>query len=136
MRIYGGAAVFAMLLTLLLIWFVSRAVVGPVRRLTAAAREMSQRQLPALVEQLRTGGDVSTIKPTKVTMIAAMLIAWAGGYMPLVGYIGVLAVISVVSIVPLREAAGIPLAQLEEEYAEADDDATFASVTVRGDQTA
>ena len=50
MRIYGGVAVFAMLLTLLLIWFVSRAVVGPVRRLTAAAREMSQRQLPALVE--------------------------------------------------------------------------------------
>ena len=47
-----------MLLTLLLIWFVSRAVVGPVRRLTAAAREMSQRQLPALVESLRTGGDV------------------------------------------------------------------------------
>ena len=57
-RIYGGAAVFAMFLTLLLIWFVSRAVVGPVRRLTAAAREMSQRQLPALVESLRTGGDV------------------------------------------------------------------------------
>ena len=42
----------------LLIWFVSRAVVGPIRRLTAAAREMSQRQLPALVESLRTGGDV------------------------------------------------------------------------------
>ena len=40
------AAVFAMFLTLLLIWFVSRAVVGPLRRLTAAAREMSQRQLP------------------------------------------------------------------------------------------
>jgi hypothetical protein len=39
-RIYGGLAAFAMLLTLLLIWFVSRAVVGPVRRLTAAAREM------------------------------------------------------------------------------------------------
>jgi signal transduction histidine kinase len=65
-RIYGGAAVFAMFLTLLLIWFVSRAVVGPVRRLTAAAREMSQRQLPALVELLRTGGDVSTIKPTVI----------------------------------------------------------------------
>jgi signal transduction histidine kinase len=65
-RVYGGAAVFAMLLTLLLIWFVSRAVVGPVRRLTAAAREMSQRQLPALVESLRTGGDVSALKPTRI----------------------------------------------------------------------
>jgi signal transduction histidine kinase len=65
-RIYGGLAAFAMFLTLLLIWFVSRAVVGPVRRLTAAAREMSQRQLPALVEQLRTGGDVSEIQPTRI----------------------------------------------------------------------
>ncbi len=65
-RIYGGAAVFAMLLTLMLIWFVSRAVVGPVRRLTAAAREMSQRQLPALVESLRTGGDVSAVQPTRI----------------------------------------------------------------------
>ncbi|MFI5052972.1 MAG: nitrate- and nitrite sensing domain-containing protein, partial [Acidimicrobiia bacterium] len=65
-RIYGGAAVFAMLLTLLLIWFVSRAVVRPVRRLTAAAREMSQRQLPALVESLRTGGDVSALAPTRI----------------------------------------------------------------------
>jgi signal transduction histidine kinase len=65
-RLYGGAAVFAMLLTLLLIWFVSRAVVGPVRRLTAAAREMSQRQLPALVESLRTGGDVSALQPTRI----------------------------------------------------------------------
>ncbi len=65
-RLYGGAAVFAMLLTLMLIWFVSRAVVGPVRRLTAAAREMSQRQLPALVESLRTGGDVSAVQPTRI----------------------------------------------------------------------
>jgi signal transduction histidine kinase len=65
-RLYGGAAVFAMLLTLLLIWFVSRAVVGPVRRLTAAAREMSQRQLPALVESLRTGGDVGDVQPTHI----------------------------------------------------------------------
>ena len=51
--IYGGGAVFAMLLTLALIWFVARAVVRPVRRLTAAAREMSQTQLPQLVELLR-----------------------------------------------------------------------------------
>ena len=65
-RLYGGAAVFAMLLTLGLMWFVSKAVVGPVRRLTAAAREMSQQQLPALVESLRTGGDVSTVTPTVI----------------------------------------------------------------------
>jgi HAMP domain-containing protein len=65
-RLYGGAAVFAMLLTLGLMWFVSKAVVGPVRRLTAAAREMSQEQLPALVESLRTGGDVSAITPTVI----------------------------------------------------------------------
>ena len=65
-RKYGGAAVFAMLLTLGLMWFVSKAVVGPVRRLTAAAREMSQKQLPALVDALRTGGDVSTITPTVI----------------------------------------------------------------------
>jgi signal transduction histidine kinase len=65
-RIYGGAAVFAMFLTLLLIWFVSRAVVGPVRRLTAAAREMSQRQLPALVESLRTGADLDAIQPVQI----------------------------------------------------------------------
>ncbi|SAL76172.1 MFS transporter [Caballeronia telluris] len=85
----------------------------------------------SLAYQLAT---VSWSGPTP--MIAAMLIAWAGGYMPLVGYIGVLAVISVVSIVPLREAAGIPLAQLDKEYAEADDDAPFVSGTARGDQTA
>ncbi|MFN8025198.1 MAG: nitrate- and nitrite sensing domain-containing protein [Acidimicrobiia bacterium] len=65
-RLYGGAAVLAMLLTLGLMWFVSKAVVGPVRRLTAAAREMSQEQLPALVESLRTGADVSTITPTVI----------------------------------------------------------------------
>lgn len=65
-RLYGGAAVLAMLLTLGLMWFVSKAVVGPVRRLTAAAREMSQEQLPALVESLRTGGDVSAITPTRI----------------------------------------------------------------------
>ena len=65
-RLYGGAAVFAMLLTLMLIWFVSNSLVGPLRRLTAAAREMSQRQLPALVESLRTGGEVGDIQPTLI----------------------------------------------------------------------
>jgi signal transduction histidine kinase len=65
-RLYGGAAVFAMLLTLMLIWFVSNSLVGPLRRLTAAAREMSQRQLPALVESLRTGGEVGDIRPTLI----------------------------------------------------------------------
>ncbi len=65
-RLYGGVAALAMLLTLGLMWFVSKAVVGPVRRLTAAAREMSQQQLPALVESLRTGGDLSAITPTHI----------------------------------------------------------------------
>lgn len=65
-RLYGGAAVFAMLLTLMLIWFVSNSLVGPLRRLTAAAREMSQRRLPALVESLRTGGEVGDIQPTLI----------------------------------------------------------------------
>jgi HAMP domain-containing protein len=65
-RLYGGAAVFAMLLTLMLIWFVSNSLVGPLRRLTAAAREMSQRQLPALVESLGSGGDVGDIQPTVI----------------------------------------------------------------------
>ena len=63
---YGGVAVFAMLLTLLLIWFVTRAVVRPVRKLTAAARDMSDRRLPQLVESLRNGGDVSLIEPVIV----------------------------------------------------------------------
>src|SRR5207249_4491278 len=60
-RIYGGLAVFAMLLTLLLIWFVSRAIVGPVRRLTAAAREMSQRQLELLDELERNEHDPAAL---------------------------------------------------------------------------
>ncbi len=64
--IYGGGAVLAMLLTLALIWFVARAVVRPVRRLTEAAREMSQTQLPQLVELLREGGDISGIEPTQI----------------------------------------------------------------------
>ena len=50
----------------LLIWFVTRAVVRPVRKLTAAARDMSGRRLPQLVESLRTGGDVSLIEPVIV----------------------------------------------------------------------
>ncbi|MGF6771811.1 MHS family shikimate/dehydroshikimate transporter-like MFS transporter [Paraburkholderia sp. GAS199] len=85
----------------------------------------------SLAYQLAT---VSWSGPTP--MIAAMLIAWAGGYMPLVGYIGVLAVISVLSIVPLREAAGIPLARLDEEDARAEEEARFHASGARGDQTA
>ena len=69
-RIYGGLTAFAMFLTLLLIWFVSRAVLGPIRRLTAAAREMSQRQLPALVESLRTGADISALQPTRIEVLS------------------------------------------------------------------
>src|SRR5262249_6650094 len=64
--IYGGGAVLAMLITLGLIWFVARAVVRPVRKLTDASREMSQKKLPQLVELLREGGDLSTIEPTRI----------------------------------------------------------------------
>jgi signal transduction histidine kinase len=64
--VYGGGAVLAMLLTLGLIWFAARAVVRPVRRLTEAAREMSQHQLPQLVELLREGGDLSAVEPTRI----------------------------------------------------------------------
>ncbi|BAN26288.1 MFS transporter [Caballeronia insecticola] len=78
----------------------------------------------SLAYQLAT---VSWSGPTPV--IAAMLIAWAGGYWPLVGYIVLLAVISVVSIIPLREAAGVELATLEEQdaaTARAEDAADYA----------
>jgi MFS transporter, MHS family, shikimate and dehydroshikimate transport protein len=67
----------------------------------------------SLAYQLAT---VSWSGPTPV--IAAMLIAWAGSYWPLIGYIGLLAIISVVAIVPLREAAGVDLAKLEEDDAD------------------
>ena len=72
----------------------------------------------SLAYQLAT---VAWSGPTPV--IAAMLIAWAGGYMVLVGYIVVLAVVSVVTIIPLREAAGVELARLDEQ------DAMMAEVT-------
>ena len=62
----GAYAIFAMLLTLALIWFVAHAVVRPLRKLTAAARDMSGRRLPQLVESMRTGGDVSLIEPVIV----------------------------------------------------------------------
>ncbi|MET0276654.1 MAG: HAMP domain-containing protein, partial [Acidimicrobiia bacterium] len=64
--IYGGLAVFAMLLTVALTWLVARAVVRPLRKLTDGAREISQQQLPQLVEQLRVGGDVSHIELTHI----------------------------------------------------------------------
>ena len=70
-RVYGGATVIAMLLTLGLIWFVSRTVIRPVRRLTRVAREMSRRRLPQLVEALRTGGDVSALLPTPIQVVVS-----------------------------------------------------------------
>jgi len=68
----------------------------------------------SLAYQLAT---VSWSGPTPV--VAAMLIAWAGGYWTLVAYIVVLAIISVVAIIPLREGAGIELAVLDAEDARA-----------------
>ena len=58
--LYGGATVFAMLFTIALIWIVARAVIRPLRKLTESAREMSQKQLPQLVESMRAGGEVDT----------------------------------------------------------------------------
>ena len=64
--VYGGLAVLAMLVTIALTWLVARAVVRPLRTLTENAREISQVQLPQLVEQLRVGGDVSAMEMTEV----------------------------------------------------------------------
>jgi MFS transporter, MHS family, shikimate and dehydroshikimate transport protein len=79
----------------------------------------------SLAYQLAT---VSWSGPTPV--IAAMLIAWAGGYMPLVGYIIVLAIISVVSIIPLREAAGVELSKLEQDIEADTSDAPAYTATI------
>ena len=59
--LYGGATVFAMLLTIALIWVVARAVIRPLRKLTESAREMSQKQLPQLVDSMRAGGEVDAV---------------------------------------------------------------------------
>ncbi len=64
--LYGGGAVFAMLATLAMTWFVVGAVLRPLRRLTAAAHHMSQRRLPQLVDSMRSGGDVTVIEPTPI----------------------------------------------------------------------
>ena len=64
--VYGGLAVLAMLVTIALTWIIARAVVRPLRTLTDNAREISQVQLPQLVEQLRVGGDVSAMELTEV----------------------------------------------------------------------
>jgi MFS transporter, MHS family, shikimate and dehydroshikimate transport protein len=50
--------------------------------------------------------------PTPI--LAAMFVMWAGGYWLLAAYIVVAAVISVLGIIPLREAAGVELASLED----------------------
>jgi MFS family permease len=52
--------------------------------------------------------------PTPI--LAAMFVLWAGGYWLLAGYIVLAAVISVLGIMPLREAAGVELSSLEEEF--------------------
>ena len=50
----------------LLIWFVSRAVVRPLRKLTAAAREMSQRQLPRSSSRCAPVARSSAIEPVRI----------------------------------------------------------------------
>ena len=61
MWLYGGATVLAMLLTIVLIWVVARAVIRPLRKLTESAREMSQKQLPQLVDSMRAGGEIDAV---------------------------------------------------------------------------
>jgi MFS transporter, MHS family, shikimate and dehydroshikimate transport protein len=56
--------------------------------------------------------------PTPI--LAAVLVAWAGNYLPLAGYIGLAAVISVSAIMLLREASGLELTSLEETPCEVD----------------
>jgi signal transduction histidine kinase len=51
----------AMLLTIALTWIVARAVIRPLRKLTESAREMSQKQLPQLVESMRAGGEIDAV---------------------------------------------------------------------------
>jgi len=50
--------------------------------------------------------------PTPI--LAALFVMWAGGYWLLAAYIVLAAVISVLGIMPLREAAGVELAALED----------------------
>jgi signal transduction histidine kinase len=64
--VYGGLAILAMLVTIAFTWMIARAVVRPLRTLTENAREISQVQLPQLVEQLRVGGDVSAMELSEV----------------------------------------------------------------------
>ncbi len=66
--LYGIYVVLAMLVTLGLTWYVVGAVLRPLRRLTAAARQMSQHQLPQLIESLRKGGDMTFVEPTPIAV--------------------------------------------------------------------
>lgn len=56
--IYGIGACSIILVVLVLAWVVVRSVNRPLRTLTNAAREMSERRLPRLVDSLRAGGDL------------------------------------------------------------------------------
>jgi signal transduction histidine kinase len=51
--LYGGLAIVALVAAGVLTLAIARAIVRPLRSLTAAAREVSQRQLPHLVDALR-----------------------------------------------------------------------------------
>ncbi|HEX9992919.1 MAG TPA: nitrate- and nitrite sensing domain-containing protein, partial [Acidimicrobiales bacterium] len=57
-RLYGAVAIGAVLLALVLALVVARSLTRPLRRLTAAAYQLSRERLPALVDALhRSGGE-------------------------------------------------------------------------------
>jgi signal transduction histidine kinase len=66
---YTVGALLAVLVALVAAWAVVRATTRPLQRLTKAAQDMSQRQLPQLVESLRRSGEptVDGLQPVKVS---------------------------------------------------------------------
>ena len=66
MRIYGGARCSRCSSRSLLIWFVSRAVVRPVRKLTAAHARCRRRQLPRSSSRCAPAATSSVIQPVHI----------------------------------------------------------------------
>lgn len=66
---YSGGALLAVLIALVAAWAVARATTRPLHALTRAARDVSQHQLPQLVDSLRSSGEPSVegLHPVKVS---------------------------------------------------------------------
>lgn len=66
---YSGAALLVLAFALVAAWAVARATTRPLRTLTHAARDMSEHQLPQLVNSLRSGGEptVEGLRPVSVS---------------------------------------------------------------------